>query len=58
MKVLPHERFRLVEDDVHLDVPLTLRPPAAKGQGAQPVVAPKVEMGLFIGDTSIQLMGL
>lgn len=25
VKVLPHERFRLVEDDVHLDVPLTLR---------------------------------
>lgn len=25
VKVLPHERFRLVDDDVHLDVPLTLR---------------------------------
>ena len=23
--MLPHERFRLVDDDVHLDVPLTLR---------------------------------
>ncbi|CAE7333353.1 dnaJ [Symbiodinium pilosum] len=25
VKVLPHERFRQVDDDVHLDVPLTLR---------------------------------
>lgn len=42
VKVKPHERFRHVDDDVHLDVPLTLR---------QALLGGEVEVPTLHGDT-------
>ncbi|CAJ1366241.1 unnamed protein product, partial [Effrenium voratum] len=38
VKVLPHERFRLLENDVHLDVPLTLREALLGGEVSIPTL--------------------
>ena len=51
MKVLPHERFRLVDDDVHLDVPLTLRQALLGTEVMIPTLEGRRSDGSFRGPT-------
>lgn len=44
VKVLAHERFRHVDDDVHLDVPLTLRQALLGGEIEIPTLQGKTEL--------------
>jgi len=43
VKVLAHERFRFVDDDIHLDVPLTLRQALLGGEVSIPTLMGEVQ---------------